>query len=63
MGSIALPANAILRKTAESWRFIYYTDAPKSTLAYVQDMHQNMATPEFRQRVKARQEKEDASFS
>lgn len=43
-------ANAILRNTAEGWRFIYYAEAPKSTLAYVQDMYQNMATPEFRQR-------------
>ncbi len=45
-----LRANAILRKTAEGWRFIYYAEAPKSTLAYVQDMYQNMATPEFKQR-------------
>jgi len=45
-----LRANAILRKTAEGWRFIYYAEAPKSTLAYVQDMYENMATPEFKQR-------------
>jgi hypothetical protein len=43
-------ANAILRKTVDGWRFIYYAEAPKSTLAYVQDMYENMATPEFRQR-------------
>jgi len=47
-------ANAILRKTAEGWRFIYYAEAPKSTLAYVQDMYQNMATPEFKQRFESR---------
>ena len=46
-------ANAILRKTAEGWRFIYYAEAPKSTLAYVQDMYQNMATDEFKQRFEA----------
>jgi len=45
-----LRANAILRNTAEGWRFIYYAEAPKSTLAYVQDMYENMASPEFRQR-------------
>lgn len=45
-----LRANAILRKTAEGWRFIYYAEAPKSTLAYVQDMYENMATPEFKER-------------
>lgn len=45
-----LRANAILRNTAEGWRFIYYAEAPKSTLAYVQEMYENMATPEFRDR-------------
>lgn len=48
-----LRANAILRKTAEGWRFIYYAEAPKSTLAYVQDMYEGQATPEFRQRFEA----------
>jgi hypothetical protein len=45
-----LRANAILRKTAEGWRFIYYAEAPKSTMAYMRDMYENMARPEFRQR-------------
>jgi hypothetical protein len=45
-----LRANALLRNTADGWRFIYYAEAPKSTLAYVRDMYENMATPEFRQR-------------
>jgi hypothetical protein len=45
-----LRANALLRKTADGWRFIYYAEAPKSTLAYVRDMYEGMATPEFRQR-------------
>jgi len=45
-----LRANAILRKTDEGWRFIYYAEAPKSTMAYVRDMYKNMATPEFRER-------------
>ncbi len=48
-----LRANAILRKTADGWRFIYYAEAPKSTLAYVQDMYENLATPEFRQRFES----------
>jgi hypothetical protein len=45
-----LRANAILRKTAEGWRFIYYAEAPKSTMAYVRDMYENMASPTFKQR-------------
>lgn len=45
-----LRANAILRLTEQGWRFIYYAEAPKSTLAYVRDMYESMATPEFRQR-------------
>lgn len=45
-----MPKAAILRKTGEGWRFIYYAEAPKSTLAYVQEMYENLATPEFRQR-------------
>jgi hypothetical protein len=45
-----LRANALLRNTADGWRFIYYAEAPKSTLAYVRDMYEGMATPEFRQR-------------
>ncbi len=45
-----LRANAILRKTEAGWRFIYYAEAPKSTMAYVRDMYENMARPEFRQR-------------
>jgi len=45
-----LRANAILRRTDEGWRFIYYAEAPKSTMAYMRDLYENMATPEFRQR-------------
>lgn len=45
-----LRANAILRRTADGWRFIYYAEAPKSTMAYMQDLYRNMARPEFRER-------------
>jgi hypothetical protein len=45
-----LRANAILRRTADGWRFIYYAEAAKSTLAYVRDMYENMSTPEFKKR-------------
>ena len=45
-----LRANAILRKTAEGWKFIYYAEAPKSTLAYVQQMYESQATDGFKQR-------------
>lgn len=43
-------ANAILRLTPEGWRFLYYAEAPKTTLAYVRDLYEAMASPEFRQR-------------
>lgn len=45
-----LRANAILRDTADGWRFIYYAEAAKSTLAYINDLYESMATEEFRQR-------------
>lgn len=45
-----LRANAILRRTDAGWRFIYYAEAPKSTMAYMQDMYENMARPEFKER-------------
>jgi hypothetical protein len=48
-----LRANAILRETSEGWRFIYYAEAPKSTMAYMQDLYANMASPEFKQRFPA----------
>lgn len=48
-----LRANAILRRTAAGWRFIYYAEAPKSTMAYMQDMYENMATPGFKDRFPA----------
>lgn len=47
-----LRANAILRKTSAGWRFIYYAEAPKSTLTYVNDLYQNQASPEFRERFR-----------
>jgi len=43
-------ANAILRLTDDGWRFLYYAEAPKTTLAYVRDLYEAMASPEFRQR-------------
>jgi hypothetical protein len=48
-----LRANAILRRTADGWKFIYYAEAPKSSLAYLTDLYENMASPEFRQRFPA----------
>jgi len=45
-----LRANAILRDTSEGWRFIYYAESAKSTLAYINDLYEAMATPEFRER-------------
>ncbi len=45
-----LRANAILRRTPAGWRFIYYAEAPKSTMTYIQDLYTNMASPEFKAR-------------
>lgn len=45
-----LRANALLRNTIEGWRFIYYAEAPKSTMAYMQDLYANMASEEFKKR-------------
>lgn len=45
-----LRANAILRKTGDGWRFIYYAEAPKSAMAYLQDLYTNMASAEFKKR-------------
>ena len=45
-----LRANAVLRKTKHGWKFIYYAEAPKSTMTYVQDMYKAMASEEFKER-------------
>ena len=48
-----LRANAIMRNTSNGWRFIYYAEAPKSAMAYMQDLYANMASPEFKARFAA----------
>ncbi len=48
-----LRANAVLRLTGSGWRFIYYAEAPKSTMSYMQDLYANMASEEFKQRFPA----------
>jgi hypothetical protein len=45
-----LRANALLRETDAGWRFIYYAEAPKSTMSYMQDLYSEMASPEFKAR-------------
>lgn len=45
-----LRANALLRKTDAGWRFIWYAESPKSTMAYISDLYENMASPEFKSR-------------
>lgn len=45
-----LRANAVVRKTSAGWRFIYYAEAPKSTLAYIQDLYEATASEAFRSR-------------
>jgi len=48
-----LRANAILRDTEDGWRFIYYAESAKSTLAYINDLYEAMATDEFKQRFES----------
>lgn len=45
-----LRANAVLRRTRDGWRFLYYAEAPKSTMSYMQDLYANMASAEFKAR-------------
>ncbi len=48
-----LRANAVLRQTKNGWRFIYYAEAPKSAMAYMQDLYANMASEKFKDRFAA----------
>lgn len=41
-------ANAVLRKTGDGWKFVYYAEAPRSTMAYVRELYERMASPEFK---------------
>lgn len=45
-----LRANGILRRTDDGWRFIYYAEAAKSTLAYITDLYEAMSSEDFRAR-------------
>lgn len=40
-------ANAILRNTSDGWKFVYYAEAPRSTMAYVSEMYERFVSPEF----------------
>ena len=48
-----LRAQGLLRKTEDGWKFFYYSESPKSTMAYMTDLYEAMATPEFRARFGA----------
>ena len=54
-----LRANALLRDTEQGWRFIYYAEAPKSTMSYMQDLYANMASDEFKRRFPAKRKLTD----
>lgn len=45
-----LRANAILHRTPAGWRFVYYAEAARSTMRYVREMYERLASPEFRAR-------------
>lgn len=48
-----LRANAILRNTDDGWRFMYYAEAAKSTMTYIRDLYESMASDEFRERFES----------
>lgn len=54
-----LRATGILRKTNGGWKFIYYAESPKSTMAYIKDLYEVMATPEFRERFNKEPKKQE----
>ncbi len=44
-------ANAVLRKTPnDGWKFVYYAEAPRSTMAYVRELYERMVSPEFKEK-------------
>lgn len=45
-----LRATGIMRKTDDGWKMVYYAESPISALAYIEDLYEVMATPEFRKR-------------
>ncbi len=54
-----LRATGIMRKTDEGWKMVYYAESPISALAYIEDLYEAMATPEFRARFNRNPKKED----
>jgi len=54
-----LRATGIMRKTAEGWKMVYYAESPISALAYIEDLYEAMATPEFRKRFNKEPKKKD----
>lgn len=48
-----LRAQAILRKTRDGWRFIYYAESARATMAYVREMYEDRARPEFKEEMAA----------
>ena len=45
-----LRATGIMRKTDNGWKMVYYAESPISALAYIEDLYEAMASPEFRKR-------------
>jgi hypothetical protein len=55
-----LRASAVLRRTPQGWKFIHYSESPKSASVYLQDLYSQQASPEFKARA-AEKAKQKAS--
>jgi hypothetical protein len=45
-------AQGIFRLTVEGWRFIYYSESPKSAIVYLEDLYKGLASDAFKARMK-----------
>ena len=54
-----LRATGIMRKTSDGWKMVYYAESPISALAYIEDLYEAMASPEFRKRFNKEPKKKD----
>ncbi len=54
-----LRATGIMRKTGDGWKMVYYAESPISAMAYIEDLYEAMASPEFRQRFNRKPKKQE----
>jgi hypothetical protein len=45
-------AQGVFRLTADGWRFIYYSESPKSAIVYLEDLYKGLASDAFKARMK-----------